>query len=545
MLSLLAVNLAVWHFTSTVPLSAQTCAAPPAGLVVWWSGDGHFFDLAGTNHGVPSGNVSFATGKVGPSFSFDGLSQFVRIPNSASLNPPASFSIEAWVYPTRTANQIIFAKWGDAGDYANQRSYTLLLTEDNAVQFAISDAANQLNTGFHVFNTPADSIPLNAWTHVVGVYDQSTGTRRIYINGVTKAERTDAPITVLNGGAAAGLGAYPRQSTVAAGFFEGQIDEVSFYHRGLSSNEVVAIHAAGSAGKCRPPFPAPTALMSWWPAEDNFLGRVGPNHGTPMGAVGFVPGKVGRAFDFNGVDSYIVAPPILTNAAAFTFEWWMKVRSFTHPKYMATFSQSRPTYISSSPGFNFYVGNGGASFGFQGLWTDGTYFDLRTDIPFGTGVWKHVAVTYDGTVLKQFVDGALLNQGNYADKTSGNAHPFFIGKGYAYPGGVVTTTYFDGQIDEFSVYRRALGSDEVAAIHAAGSAGKALPPTLTASLTAGGVLLSWPAIHDGFGLVSCSNLAAGAWEVVTNAPSLNGTRKEVLVPAATPSQRFFRLQAGN
>ena len=38
----------------------------------------------------------------------------------------------------------------------------------------------------------------NAWSHVAAVYDHSTGTRRLYANGVKIAEHTDAPITVLN-----------------------------------------------------------------------------------------------------------------------------------------------------------------------------------------------------------------------------------------------------------------------------------------------------------------------------------------------------------
>ena len=57
----------------------------------------------------------------------------------------------------------------------------------------------------------------------------------------------------------------------------------------------------------------------------------------------------------------------------------------------------------------------------------------------------------------------------------------------------------------------------------------------------GGVLLSWPANASSFGLTSRTSLTSGTWETVTNAPSLNGDRKEVTLPANTPVQRFFRL----
>ena len=56
-------------------------------------------------------------------------------------------------------------------------------------------------------------MPLNTWTHVAGVYDQSTGTRRIYVNGVNVASRTDAPITVLNTSANVGIGAVLQGNT--------------------------------------------------------------------------------------------------------------------------------------------------------------------------------------------------------------------------------------------------------------------------------------------------------------------------------------------
>ena len=53
--------------------------------------------------------------------------------------------------------------------------------------------------------------------------------------------------------------------------------------------------------------------------------------------------------------------------------------------------------------------------------------------------------------------------------------------------------------------------------------------------------LSWPASTIGYGLVARTNLTTGNWEPVTNVPTVNGDRKEVLLPTDTPSQRFFRL----
>ena len=89
-----------------------------------------------------------------------------------------------------------------------------------------------------------------------------------------QAERIDPPITILNGIAAAGLGAYLPQSTTATAFFKGQIDEVSLYQRALTSNEVAAIYGAGSTGKSLPTLrvqsAAPGSITLSW---DSTVGR--------------------------------------------------------------------------------------------------------------------------------------------------------------------------------------------------------------------------------------------------------------------------------
>jgi hypothetical protein len=59
---------------------AQTCIQPPLGLISWWPGDGNANDIQDGNNGTWQNGVTFAAGKVGQAFSFNGNSQYVNIP---------------------------------------------------------------------------------------------------------------------------------------------------------------------------------------------------------------------------------------------------------------------------------------------------------------------------------------------------------------------------------------------------------------------------------------------------------------------------------
>ena len=233
----------------------SSCLTPPPGLVSWWQGEGNAEDSLGVNSGTLQGGVVFAPGKVGQAFSFNGSTQYVRIPSSTSLSPTGSFTVDAWIYPTANNNGTIFSKWGDSGDYSGQRSYDLHLDAGNSLNFSLSDDAHQSDGSFHALSTPSNSIVLNSWNHVAGVYDQSTGTRRIYINGVLAASRADSPYTITAAKADVSIGAWMRSSSDVASFFQGLIDEVDFFSRALSAAEVQAIYNAGADGKCGIPIP--------------------------------------------------------------------------------------------------------------------------------------------------------------------------------------------------------------------------------------------------------------------------------------------------
>jgi len=236
---------------------APPCAPPPAGLIGWWPGEGTANDIVGANNGTLLNGVTFAPGNVGQAFAFNGANSYVQVSNNPNLNPTGSFSIEAWVCPRQDAAAALVSKWGDTGELENQRSYNLFILPGRALQFAISDWAHQWDASFQLFNTAPGAITLQAWNYIVAVYDQSTGTRLIYVNGVQVASRTDAPITVTNGVAPLTLGAWVNGGSLVQSDFDGLLDEVSLYNRALSAGEVAAIYAAGVSGKCALPPSAP------------------------------------------------------------------------------------------------------------------------------------------------------------------------------------------------------------------------------------------------------------------------------------------------
>ena len=99
-----------------------------------------------------------------------------------------------------------------------------------------------------------------------------------------------------------------------------------------------------------------------------------------------------------------------------------------------------------------------------------------------TNQFTHVVATWDGTTANLYTNGLRNVQGALAGPFNGPSCPFFIG-GVNYNGscGPWDDGYFSGVIDEVSIYNRALSSTEIAAIYAAGSAGKCIGggPTAT------------------------------------------------------------------
>lgn len=236
-LAALFANLVVWAADP-----AGCIAAAPSGLVAWLPGDGDRSDFgSGVSATSAMGNVGFASGLVGQAFSFDGSGALVNLAASADLNLRNAVTIAAWIKPSVSTAGVIGGRPG---------GYQMQLRNDGRVliAFPIGGTVNRV--------LPSTSlIPTNSFTFVAASYDSTTGTIKMYINGVLEnSAQTSGLIDSMTKPFQIGgyfdpsLGVF--YATPGYGY-TGLIDELQVFNRALTATEVQGIYNAGSAGICK------------------------------------------------------------------------------------------------------------------------------------------------------------------------------------------------------------------------------------------------------------------------------------------------------
>jgi sugar lactone lactonase YvrE len=223
-------------------LAPGSCFSPPAGLISWWPGEHSGLDIAGTNNFNLVGGVTFAAGEVGQAFNIVGPSQYLDLPNNASLNPTNNITVEAWINLRQESGKVpIMIKGGEGSNPIH--GYSL-------------EVDNTLGLAFYVYlghawvGTVHQPIPTNQWVHVAGIYD---GTQvSLYVNGLLVGAPTPASGPIVPSGNDLQIGHDPTPA-MPAEVFNGLIDEPSLYGTALSSAQILAIYEAGSGGKCKEP----------------------------------------------------------------------------------------------------------------------------------------------------------------------------------------------------------------------------------------------------------------------------------------------------
>jgi hypothetical protein len=207
----------------------------------------------------------------------------------------------------------------------------------------------------------------------------------------------------------------------------------------------------------------PAGLLSWWPGENTAWDVAGPAGGSMKnaatgGQAAYAPGKVGMAFSLDGVNDRIdaVDAPGLDLPGDFTIEAWIRHRGVSGER--AIISKRDPDNLNVS--YTLFLRNGTLRFASR---VGGGSFSDSGGPAIPANQWVHVAVTATGTQLRFYKDGIFAGGATHTTNRPDTTGVLTIGG---------TTSSFSGEIDELSLYSRALTDAEIDAIFWVGPGGK-------------------------------------------------------------------------
>lgn len=204
------------------------------GLAAWYKFDGDFRDSAGTRHATARGDAKVVSDPVrGQVVYLDGIGDAVAVPLLGSGNAQ---TIAMWVNTAVNPVPIQFesffhANGWEAGDLHWRYSYGKVNAGINGL------AGGDLN-GISIAKT-------NQWNHVAVTVAPTEFA--LWLNGLKEASRTlAAPATVTRGDGLIGAWLGTDGTTISR-TFTGRIDDVRFYDRTLSPEEIASL-----AGRTEP-----------------------------------------------------------------------------------------------------------------------------------------------------------------------------------------------------------------------------------------------------------------------------------------------------
>lgn len=232
-----------------------------------------------------------------------------------------------------------------------------------------------------------------------------------------------------------------------------------------------------------------------------------------------------------GVDSYLELPPgLLKGYDAVTVDTWVT--------FGAAQTWARLWYFGDDRANEFYIApsvNGGSAHWYSlGIPVGG---DTITIPPQWESQTLHITALYGNGTMEYYTNGVLHGS---ASPNSGRLDE--VGSWFSWIGkSPYPDPFLIANVDEFRIYQGCLAPDEIQASDILGpDTLLSTSASLTANLSGGDLVLSWPVAAAGFSVQATSDLGSGAWTTLTNAPSLVGDTWQVSVPTSAGPQ-FYRL----
>ena len=449
----------LWKREAGRDLSPAQAAASRIGLVGHWTMDVNdmsttgatLYDKSGqNNHGTVTGTTT-STGKIGQARSFNGTSDSLQVPHSASWNS-TDMSAGMWVRFVANGDSMFLQHLSGGGgggfEFDYQSATSNLIFSPNGAAIGVSKTWAPI---------------VNKWYHIAFTRNATTDANTLYIDGVSLGSTTQTTdIATVTGVLYIGDGTY-------AGYeINGSLDDVRIYNRALSATEVAQLYSSAKTSYAQSPQRASSTpvsggkLVGWWTMDANDMSTTGAtlydksglgNNGTVTGTTTST-GRINQARSFNGLTNTInigdKAIYSFTETTPFTISAWFKTatgqlieiieKKSTNDLYRLMMQTDGSLYFELNDGTNQLVVNPTAS--------------------LVNGIWHQAILTYDGAnLLTAYVDGVNIGTDNSPALSGvvtagGNLN---IGSG--------ANGNFNGSIDDVRIYNYALSAQEVSNLY--------------------------------------------------------------------------------
>lgn len=232
----------------------QACYDLTKGLVAYYNFNGGTLkDSSGNGNHISFNNATPTVdrfGRANNAYLFNGTNNYMSVPNSTSLNPTKSISIvtifkaNGFYSGDCHSNQVLGKGWND---YVNGHYSIRFAYSDGPCSGGMDTSKVYFGAGYGDLNNRAalndfdQAVHTGRWYHVAFTYED--GVSKIYVNGVLRNTRTSTPLPTFT----------PNSQELFIGkhgdppfpyWFNGTVDDVRIYNRGLCEAEVKLLYTS-------------------------------------------------------------------------------------------------------------------------------------------------------------------------------------------------------------------------------------------------------------------------------------------------------------
>jgi hypothetical protein len=210
-------------------------------LILYYPFDGNANDWSGYNFDGTVSGASLTTdhqGNANHAYYFDGVNDYIDLPNDPKLHPDFPFTIAAWIKPEYHSTNPQFNLFGT--EFTTTHTYNgawLVKTGNNSLSAGTGNGGT-IGSSSRRAKLSNQSLQNNTWYYVVGIYE-GVNNKKVYINCVEDvgyyqgSASTYYKNTSLHGSIGRVYSGNP--STMWA---KGIIDEVAMWNRALDPDEI-------------------------------------------------------------------------------------------------------------------------------------------------------------------------------------------------------------------------------------------------------------------------------------------------------------------